>query len=168
MSQHLLQELFIMDLLPSTQLDAAIALQTLALPCTLILCIISMLRERSIGHHDEKRLVRLYKQHAFAFELVQYFVSLMACGFVVGNMVASFEARSLVIGFASEDVTAMIVRSALSRNVWLFGSALCTLACMSMLDSWSVPNSLQDLTDPLFRLTRELVRSCECLLYSTR
>lgn len=150
-----------MAFLPSAQLDSAIVLQTLALPCTLILCVTSMLREQSIGDQDEKRLVRLYKQHAFAFELVQFFVALMACGFVAGNTVAAIEARSLVIDFASEDVTSRIVRNAFARNIWLFGSALFILVCMSMLDSWSLPESLQDLTDPLFRLTREIVRGCK-------
>lgn len=152
-----------MDFLPPAQLYSAVAVQTLALPCTLILCITSMLRERSIHHHDEKRLVRLYKQHAFAFELFQFFVALIACGFVSGNTLAAIEARSLVIDFASEDVTSMIVRNAIRRNCWLVASAFGVLACMSMLDSWSLPESLQDLTDPLFRLTRELVRSCEYL-----
>lgn len=122
-----------------------------------------MLRERSIHHEDERRLVRLYKQHAFVFELVQFFVTLMSCGFVAGNTLAAVEARSLVIGFASEDVTSMIVRSAIARNFWLVVSALGVLACMSMLDSWSLPESLQDLTDPLFRFTRELIRGCGCL-----
>lgn len=150
-----------MDFSPSAQIYSAVAVQTLALPCTLVLCIISMLRERSIHHEDERRLVRLYKQHAFALELVQFFVTLMACGFVAGNTLAAIEARSLVINFASEDVTSMIVRSALERNFWLVASALSVLACMSMLDSWSLPESWQDLTDPLFRLTRELVRCCE-------
>lgn len=150
-----------MDFSPSAQLYSAVAVQTLALPCTLILCIASMLRERSIHHQDEKRLIRLYKQHAFAFELVQFFVTLMACGFVAGNTLAAIEARSLVIDFASEDVTSMIVRNAISRNFWLVVSAVSVLACMSILDSWSLPESFQDLTDPLFRLTRELVRSCE-------
>ena len=88
---------------------------------------------------------------------------MMACGFVAGNTLAAIEARSLVIDFASEDVTSMIVRSAIERNFWLVVSAVGVLACMSMLDSWSLPESLQDLTDPLFRLTRELVRSCEYL-----
>lgn len=152
-----------MELPPSAQLYSAVAVQTLALPCTLVLCITSMLRERSIHHQDEKSLIRLYKQHAFAFELVQFFVTLMASGFVAGNTLAAIEARSLVIGFASEDVTSMIVRSAIERNFWLVVSAVGVLACMSMLDSWSLPESLQDLTDPLFRLTRELVRSCEYL-----
>jgi hypothetical protein len=154
-----------MAFLPSAQLYTAVAVQTLALPCTLILCIISMLRERSIHHQDERRLVRLYKQHAFVFELVQFFVTLMACGFVAGNTLAAVEARSLVINFASEDVTSMIVRSAIERNFWLVVSALGVLACMSMLDSWSLPESWQDLTDPLFRLTRELVRGCEYLCW---
>lgn len=122
-----------------------------------------MLRERSIHYQDERRLVRLYKQHAFVFELVQFFVTLMACGFVAGNTLAAVEARSLVINFASEDVTSMIVRSAIQRNCWLVASAFGILACMSMLDSWSLPESLQDLTDPLFRITRELVRGCEYL-----
>jgi hypothetical protein len=158
--------LTIMEFLPPTQLDSAIALQTLALPMTLLLCITSMLRERSINQQDEKRLVRLYKQHAFMFELVQFFVALMACGFVAGNTIAALEARSLVIGFAGEDVTAMIVRSAISRNVWLAASAWCVLACVSMLDSWSLPGSLEDLTEPMFRLTREVVRGCEYPLYS--
>jgi hypothetical protein len=153
--------LAIMDFLQSTQFDSAIALQTLALPMTLILCITSMLRERSISQQDEKRLVRLYKQHAFMFELVQFFVALMACGFVAGNTVAALEARALVIDFASEDVTATIVRSAISRNVWLVASAWCVLACVSMLDSWSLPGSLGELTEPMFRLTREVVRGCE-------
>jgi len=151
-----------MDFLPSAQLYSALAVQTLALPCTLILCITSMLRERSIHHQDERRLVRLYKQHAFMFELVQFFVTMMACGFMAGNTMAAIEARSLVIGFASEDVTSKIVRSAIGMNIWLVGSALGVLACMSMLDSWSLPESMQDLTDPLFRLTRELVCGCEC------
>jgi hypothetical protein len=159
--------LAIMDFLPSTQLDSAIALQTLALPMTLLLCITSMLRERSINQQDEKRLVRLYKQHAFMSELVQFFVALMSFGFVTGNTLAALEARSLVIGFASEDVTAMIVRSAISRNVWLVASAWCVLACVSMLDSWSLPDSLEDLTEPMFRLTREVVRGCEyCICIS--
>ena len=112
-----------MDFPPSAHIDSAIAVQTLALPWTLVLCITSMLHERSIGYQDEKRLVRLYKQHAFAFELIQYFVSLMACGFVAGNTVAAIEARSLVIGFASEDVTSRIVRSAITRNACLVVSA---------------------------------------------
>jgi hypothetical protein len=150
-----------MDFSPSAHVDIAIAIQTLALPCTLVLCIISMLRERSIGYQDEKRLVRLYKQHAFAIELVQFFVTLVACGFVAGNTVAANEARSLVINFAGEDITSKIVRSAIRRNVWLVASALCVLACMSVIDSWSLPESLQDMTDPLFRLTRELIRGCE-------
>lgn len=152
-----------MELSPSAHLYSAVAMQTLAIPCTLILCITSMLRERAIHHQDEKRLVRLYKQHAFAFEFVQFFVTMIACGFVAGNTLAAIEARSLVINFASEDVTSMIVRSAIERNFWLVSSAFGVLACMSMLDSWSLPESLQDLTDPLFRLTRELVRSCEYL-----
>lgn len=143
------------------QLSSAISLQTLALPGTLALCIISMLRERSIGGQDEKRLVRLYKQHAVVLELAQFLVALMACGFIVGNTVAALEARSLVVGFASEDVTAMIVRTALVRNLWLSVSAFCTLTCMNMLDSWSLPRSFPDVTDPLFRLTRELVAACE-------
>jgi hypothetical protein len=150
-----------MDFSPSAHVDFAIAVQTLALPWTLVLCIISMLRERSIGYQDEKRLVRLYKQHAFAFELTQYFVSLIACGFVAGNTAAAIEARSLVIGFASEDVTSKIVRSAIARNVCLVVSAFCVLVCMSVIDSWSLPEAWQDLTDPLFRLSRELVRDCE-------
>ena len=152
-----------MEFSPYAQLYSAVAAQTLALPCTLILCITSMLRERSIHHQDEKRLERLYKQHAFAFEFIQFFVTMMACGFVAGNTLAAIEARSLVIDFASEDVTSTIVRSAIERNFWLVISALSVLACMSMLDSWSLPESFQDLTDPLFRLTRELVRSCEYL-----
>jgi hypothetical protein len=156
-----------MDFLPSAQLYSAVTVQTLALPFTLVLCITSMLRERSIHHQDERRLVRLYKQHAFVFELVQFFVTLMACGFVAGNTFAAVEARSLVINFASEDVTSMIVRSAIARNLWLVVSALGVLACMSMLDSWSLPESMQDLTDPLFRLTRELVRGCEYLCWIT-
>jgi hypothetical protein len=155
-----------MEFSPSAQLYSAVAVQTLALPCTLVLCITSMLRERSIHYQDEKRLVRLYKQHAFAFEFVQFFVTMMACGFVAGNTLAAIEARSLVIDFASEDVTSMIVRSAIERNFWLVVSALSVLACMSMLDSWSLPESFQDLTDPLFRLTRELVRSCEYLCWN--
>jgi hypothetical protein len=156
-----------MDFLPSAQLYSAVTVQTLALPFTLVLCITSMLRERSIHHQDERRLVRLYKQHAFVFELVQFFVTLMACGFVAGNTFAAVEARSLVINFASEDVTSMIVRSAIARNLWLVVSALGVLACMSMLDSWSLPESMQDLADPLFRLTRELVRGCEYLCWIT-
>ena len=83
-----------MDFSPSTtQIYPAVAVQTLALPFTLILCITSMLRERSIHYQDERRLVRLYKQHAFVFELVQLFVTLMACGFVAGNTFAAIEAR---------------------------------------------------------------------------
>ena len=140
---------------------SAIGLQLLALPSTLILCFTSMLRERSIGDRDEKRLVRLYKQHAFVLELVQLFVTFMAFGFATGNTMAAFEARSLVIDYASEEVTRMIVRSALVRNAWLLGSAVCILACVNMLDSWSLPESVQDLTDPLFRLTRTLVGACE-------
>lgn len=155
-----------MDSSTSAQLYPAVALQTLALPCTLVLCITSMLRERSIHHQDERRLVRLYKQHACIFELVQVSVALMAFGFVAGNTAAAIEARSLVIGFASEDVTSMIVRDAIQRNVWFVVSALGVLACMSMLDSWSLPESMQDLTDPLFRLTRELVRGCEYLCWT--
>ena len=151
-----------MEFPPSTHLESAIAMQTLALPCTLLLCITSMLRERSIGHQDEKRLVRLYKQHALILEVVQFFVALMACGFMSGNTVAAWETRTLVIDFASEDVTSAIVRYAIARNAWLSASALCVLACMSMLDSWSIPHSLRDLTDPLFPLTRELIRSCKC------
>ena len=154
-----------MDFSPSAQLYSTVAVQALDLPFTLILCIISMLRERSIHHQDERRLVRLYKQHAFAFELVQFFVTLMACGFVAGNTLAAVEARSLVINFASEDVTSMIVRSAITRNFWLVVSAVGVLACMSMLDSWTLPESWQDLTDPLFRLTREFVRGCEYLCW---
>lgn len=152
-----------MDSLPSAHIYPAVAVQTLALPCTLVLCITSMLRERSIHHQDERRLVRLYKQHACIFELVQISVALMAFGFVAGNTAAAIEARSLVIAFASEDVTSMIVRDAIKRNVWFVVSAVGVLACMSMLDSLSLPESMQDLTDPLFRLTRELVRSCEYL-----
>jgi hypothetical protein len=155
-----------MDFLPSTQIYPAVAVQTLALPCTLILCITSMLRERFIHHQDERRLVRLYKQHACIFELVQISVALMAFGFVAGNTAAAIEARSLVIGLASEDVTSMIVRDAIKRNVWFAISAVGVLACMSMLDSWSLPESMQDLTDPLFRLTRERVRDCKYLRYA--
>jgi hypothetical protein len=124
-----------------------------------------MLRERCIHHQDERRLVRLYKQHACIFELVQISVALMAFGFVAGNTAAAIEARSLVIGFASEDVTSMIVRDAIKGNIWFVLSAFGVLACMSMLDSWSLPESMQDLTEPLFRLTRELVRSREYLCY---
>ena len=160
-SQHLHPRPATMSFPPSAHFDLAIVIQTLALPCTLILCITSMLRERSISYQDEKRLVRLYKQHAFVFELVQFFVTLMACGFVAGNTVAAIEARSLVIDFASEEVTSRIVRSAIARNVWLVVSALCVLTCMSVIDSWRLPESLQDLTDSLFRLTRELVRGCK-------
>lgn len=150
-----------MNTLLPMQLSSAIAMQTLALPVTLALCIISMLRERSIGDRDEKRLIRLYKQHAIVLEIVQFFVALTACGFIVGNTVAALEARSFVLGFASEDVTAMIVRNALVRKLWLSVSAFCTLTCMNMLDSWSLPRSFPDVTDPLFRLTRELVAACE-------
>lgn len=153
-----------MDTLLPMQLSSALLLQTLALPGTLILCFTSMLRERSIGDQDEKRLTRLYKQHAIVLETVQFLVTLMACGFITGNTAAAFEARSLVVGFAGEDVTAMIVRSALVRNIWLSVSAFCTLACMNMLDSWSFPQSFQDVTDPLFRLTRELIAACEYYL----
>ena len=150
-----------MDHLPYTQVDFAIVVQTLALPCTLVLCVTSMLRERFIGYQDDRRLIRVYKQHACAFEIIQFLVTLMTSGFVAGNTVAAIEARSLVIDFASEDVTSNIVRSAIKRNVWLVLSALCVLACMSMLDSWSLPETMQDLTDSLFRLTRELARGCE-------
>jgi hypothetical protein len=152
-----------MELLPTMHVHSAIGLQLLALPSTFILCFTSMLRERSIGEQDEKRLVRLYKQHAFILELVQLFVTLMAFGFATGNTVAAFEARSLVIDHASEEVTRMIVKSALVRNAWLLGSAACILACVNMLDSWSLPESLEDLTDPLFRLTRTLIAACKCI-----
>ena len=152
-----------MELIPTMHLHPAIGLQLLALPSTFILCFTSMLRERSIGEQDEKRLVRLYKQHAFILELVQLFVTLMAFGFATGNTVAAFEARSLVIDHASEEVTRMIVKSALVRNAWLLGSAACILACVNMLDSWSLPESLEDLTDPLFRLTRTLIAACKCI-----
>jgi hypothetical protein len=150
-----------MELLPTMHVHSAIGLQLLALPSTLILCFTSMLRERSIGERDEKRLVRLYKQHAFILELVQLFVTLMAFGFATGNTVAAFEARALVVDYASEEVTRMIVKSALVRNAWLFGSAVCILACVNMLDSWSLPESIEDLTDPLFRLTRTLIGACK-------
>jgi hypothetical protein len=139
-----------MALLPPPHLQSAIALQILALPSTLLLCMTSMLRERSINHLDEKRLVRLYKQHAFAFELVQFSVALMACGFVAGNTVAALE--------AGEE---KIVRSAISRNCVLAGSAVGILVCMSVLDSWRIPGELRDVTDPLFRITREVVWGCE-------
>ncbi|KAM0714795.1 hypothetical protein Q7P37_009259 [Cladosporium fusiforme] len=139
------------------QLRLALTLQTLAIPSTLILCFTSMLRERSIGEQDEKRLVRLYKQHAFALELVQLFVILMAFGLITGNTVAAFEAHTLVMGFANEDVTAFIIRSAIVRDIWLLVSALLILACVNMLDSWSLPQSMQDLTDPLFRLSRNMI-----------
>jgi hypothetical protein len=152
-----------MEFLPTMHVHSAIGLQLLALPGTLILCFTSMLRERSIDYRDEKRLVRLYKQHAFVLELVQLFVTLMAFGFATGNTVAAFEARSLVIDHASEEVTRMIVKSALVRNAWLLGSAVCILACVNMVDSWSLPESIEDLTEPLFRLTRTLVGSCKCL-----
>jgi len=75
---------------------------------------------------------------------------------------AAFEARSRVIDFASEEVTRMIVKSALVRNAWLLGSAVCILACVDMLDSWRFPESIEDLTDPLFRLTRTLIGACMC------
>ena len=149
-----------MEFLPTMHVHSAIGLQLLALPSTLILCFTSMLRERSIGDRDEERLVRLYKQHAFVLELVQLFVTLMAFGFATGNTMAAFEARSLVIDYASEEVTRMIVKSALVRDVWLLGSAVCILACVNMLDSWSLPESMEDLTDPLFRLTRTLIGAC--------
>lgn len=146
-------------------LSSAVALQTLALPCTLILCITSMLHERSIGEKDEKRLIQLYKQHAVVLELIQSLLALMTGGFIAGNTIASLEARSLVIGFAGEDVTAMIVRSALVRNSWLLISAFWTLAAVSMLDSWSLPRSIGDMTDPLFRLTRELLAARKYLAF---
>jgi hypothetical protein len=152
-----------MDFLPTMHVHSAIGLQLLALPSTLILCFTSMLRERSIGDRDEKRLVRLYKQHAFVLELVQLLVTLMAFGFATGNTMAAFEARSLVIDYASEEVTRMVVKSALVRNAWLLGSAVCILACVNMLDSWSLPESMEDLTDPLFRLTRTLIGACTCV-----
>jgi hypothetical protein len=150
-----------MEFLPTMHLHSAIGLQLLALPSTLILCFTSMLRERSIGDRDEKRLVRLYKQHAFVLELVQLAVTLMAFGFATGNTIAAFEARSLVIDHASEEVTRAIVKSALGRDAWLFGSAVCILACVNMLDSWSLPESTEDLIDPLFRLTRTLIGACK-------
>jgi hypothetical protein len=150
-----------MEFLPTMHVHSAIGLQLLALPGTLILCFTSMLRERSIDYRDEKRLVRLYKQHAFVLELVQLFVTLMAFGFATGNTVAAFEARSLVIDHASEEVTRMIVKSALVRNAWLLGSAVCILACVNMVDSWSLPESIEDLTEPLFRLTRTLIGACK-------
>lgn len=150
-----------MDLTPPVELHHAMALQSLALPSTLTLCFTSMLRERAIGDGDEKRLIRLYKQHAFALELLQLFVILMAFGLITGNTVAALEARNMVIKYANEEITASIVRSALVRNLWLLISALCNLICVNMLDSWSLPQSVQDLTDPLLRLTREAITTCQ-------
>lgn len=143
-----------MDLLPPTQLRPAMALQTLVLPSTLLLCFVSMLRERSIGDLDEKSLVRLYKQHAWALEAFQFIVSLVAIGLITGNTVAAFEARSLILDFASQEASAAMLRSALVRNAWLLLCAVFNLACISILDNWSLPTSLEDLTDPLFRMTR--------------
>jgi hypothetical protein len=74
----------------------------------------------------------------------------MACGFVAGNTVAALE--------AGEET---IVRSAISRNCVLAGSAVGILVCMSVLDSWRIPGELRDVTDPLFRITREVVWGCE-------
>lgn len=150
-----------MDLTPPVELHHVMALQSLALPSTLTLCFTSMLRERAIGDGDEKRLIRLYKQHAFALELLQLFVILMAFGLITGNTVAALEARNMVIKYANEEITASIVRSALVRNLWLVISALCNLICVNMLDSWSLPQSVQDLTDPLLRLTREAITTCQ-------
>jgi hypothetical protein len=101
--------------------------------------------------------------HLHVLELVQLLVTLMAFGFATGNTMAAFEARALVIDYASEEVTRMIVKSALVRNAWLLGSAVCILACVNMLDSWSLPESMEDLTDPLFRLTRTLIGACTCI-----
>lgn len=150
-----------MEILPPTQIHLALALQTLSIPSTLLLCLTSMLRERSIGSQDEKRLIQLYKQHTFALELVQLFVILLAFGLMAGNTVAAFEARALMMGFASEDVSAFILRSALLRNGWLLLSAILNLVAVNMLDSWSVPLSLREFTDPLFRLTRESIGDCK-------
>lgn len=112
------------------------------LALTFMACIISSTRERFTYMQNRTKLLSIYKHHAISVELLHYATVLIV----------------LDPPFTTEETSTTTDILLCTCAVGL--ASLITLIAMNAIDAWSVPKCWDEIFDPMFRLTRDLVYDC--------